>query len=123
MSRKNNLKHTLVNAQSGASSFDTKLTPTNVDYLDNCSLLISYTGTLVGVIKVYVSNDKAEENITRLPETWAALEFDSTISVDGTLTPITVNLNQVPFSWLAVGYVATSGAGNLTVKLTSKMLG
>ena len=122
MSRKNNLKHTLVNAQSGAASFDTKLTPTNVDYLDNCSLVISYTGTLVGAIKVYVSNDKAEENITRLPETWAALEFDSAIAVDGTLTPITVNLNQVPFAAISFQYTNISGTGALDVWYFAKQL-
>jgi hypothetical protein len=123
MSRKNNLKHTIVN-QSGATSFDTKLTPTNLDWLDNAGIIFTYTGNLVGTLVVYASNDKAEENLTRLPENWSTLDFGSAITgIDGTNTPVTLNLKFLPFSWIAIGYTATSGTGVITAKLTSKMVG
>lgn len=124
MGRKNVLKHTIVNAQSGATSFNTEATPTNVDFLDNCSLLVTYTGSLVGTLSILVSNDVAELNPTRLPINWVALNFGTTIDgIDGTGTTLQFNLNQLPYSWLAISYTATSGTGNITVKLTSKMLG
>lgn len=124
MSRKNNLKFSIVDAVSGATDFDTFATPTNIDYLDNAGLLVTYTGSLVGALTVWVSNDKAEDNLTRLPETWVELDFGTTIDgIDGTGNALQFNLNQLPYSWLAVDYVATSGTGNMTVKLTSKMLG
>lgn len=123
MSRKNNLKHTIIN-QSGAISFDTKLVPTNIDYLDNASIIFTYSGNLVGTLTIFVSNDKAEENSTRLPINWSTLDMGSAISgIDGTGTPVTLNFTFLPFSWIAVGYTATSGTGTITAKLTSKMVG
>ena len=123
MSRKNNLKHTIIN-QSGASSFDTKSTPTNIDYLDNAGIIFTYTGDLVGTLTVFVSNDKAEENPTRLPINWSTLDFGTAITgIDGTGTAVTLNFTFLPYSWIAIGYTATSGTGVITAKLTSKMVG
>lgn len=124
MSRKNNLKYTIVDAVDGSVNFDTFNTPTNIDYLDNAGLLVSYTGNLVGTLAVFVSNDKAEENTTRLPVEWVELDFGVAVDgIDGTGTALQFNLNQLPYSWLAVSYTATSGTGDMTIKLTSKMLG
>lgn len=99
MSRKNNLKYTIVDAVDGSVNFDTFSTPTNIDYLDNAGLLVSYTGNLVGTLAVFVSNDKAEENPTRLPVEWVELDFGVAVDgIDGTGTALQFNLNQLPYS-------------------------
>ena len=123
MGRKDILKYQIVPTQSGATSFDTKLNPTCLDYQDNVSLQIYWTGSLVGEIQVFVSNDNVSPKLGQTVTNWSQLDFGSTLTVDGTHTDMLININQNSFSFIAIGYVATSGTGNITAQLTSRMIG
>ena len=123
MGRKDILKYQIVPTQSGATSFDTKSNPTCIDYQDNVSLQVYWTGSLVGVLKVFVSNDNINPKLGQTVTNWSELDFGSTLTIDGTHTDMLININQNPFSFIAIGYVATSGTGNITAQLTSRMIG
>lgn len=124
MSRKNTLKSSvIVNGVSTASNFDTFSTPTNIDYLDNLGIQVVWTGSTVGVLEVYGSNDDASKSTTRLPVKWSKFEFGSTINVDTTNSDLLIHMNQVPYSWIALKYTATSGTGTMTATITCKEVG
>jgi len=124
MARKDTLKsYVLLNAQSTASSFDTYSNPTNVDYLDNVGIQVVWTGTTVGVLEVYGSNDAANAQQGKYPTNWSKFEFGAVINVDTTNSDLLIHMNQLPYSWIALKYTATSGTGTMTAKLTVKMVG
>jgi len=124
MARKDTLKsYVLLNEQSTASSFDTYSNPTNIDYLDNVGIQVVWTGTTVGVLEVYGSNDAANAQQGKYPTNWSKFEFGATINVDTTNSDLLIHMNQVPYSWIALKYTATSGTGTMTAKLTVKMVG
>lgn len=124
MARKDTLKsYVLLNAQSTASDFNTFTNPTNVDYLDNVGIQVIWTGTTVGVLEVYGFNDAANAQQGSYPSNWSKFEFGATINVDTTNSDLLIHMNQLPYSWIALKYVATSGTGTMTAKLTVKMVG
>ena len=111
----------VLSAKSLATSFDTYSSPTNIDFLDNVGLLMSWSNALspVGIFEIWVSNkDKGEQ--PSVASDYVALNFGSNIAIDGTNTSHVITLNQLPFSWIAFKYTATSGSGSLDVKLSSK---
>lgn len=123
MARKDILKYTIIPTQSGASGFNTKANPTNLDYQDNISIQIFWTGSLVGQLKVFVSNDSVNVKLGQTVTNWSLLEFGTSILIDGTQSDIIININQNPFSWIALQWIPTSGTGNITAQLTSKQVG
>jgi hypothetical protein len=124
MARKDTLKsYVLLNAQSTASDFNTYTNPTNIDYLDNVGIQVVWTGTTVGTLEVYGSNDTANVQQGKYPTNWSKFEFGATINVDTTNSDLLIHMNQVPYSWIALKYTATSGTGTITAKLTVKMVG
>lgn len=124
MARKDTLKsYVLLNAQSTASSFNTFTNPTNVDYLDNVGIQVIWTGTTVGVLEVYGSNDAANAQQGSYPTNWSKFEFGAVINVDTTNSDLLIHMSPIPYSWIALKYVATSGTGTMTVKLTIKVVG
>ena len=124
MARKDTLKsYVLLNAQSTASDFNTYTNPTNIDYLDNVGIQVVWTGTSVGTLEVYGSNDTANVQQGTYPTNWSKFEFGAVINVDTTNSDLLIHMNQVPYSWIALKYIATSGTGTITAKLTVKMVG
>lgn len=121
MSRKNVYNYVIIDNQDGSTSFDTFLKPTNVNYLDNSGIQVLWSGTLLGQLKIYASNDQVQG--TNLPTNWSELDFGSSIVIDNTNSDIIINMNQLPFSWIALEYISTSGTGSITAKLTTKMVG
>jgi hypothetical protein len=120
--RKNTLKnYSILNAQSAAASFNTFAMPTNIDYLDNVSIQVTWTGTPVGTFDVYVSN--VLHPSTTLTSDWSRLDFGSTPAIDSTNSDMVINLNQIPFSWIAVVYTKTSGTGTISAITTIKTVG
>lgn len=97
----------------------------NVDYLDNLSLTINTNFELFsGILEIWVSNDKAEQNETRLPESWFRLDIGGDIDFS-IIQSFIVNINQSPFSYLAVKFISVDPAttGTVTIKATCKMIG
>lgn len=123
MSRKNILKYVMIDNQDGSVSFDTKSTPTCIDYQDNLSFQILWTGTLQGQLKVFVSNDKVDPKLGQQVTNWSELDFGTSIILDSSNSDIIININQNPFSFIALEWNALSGTGNIFAQLTSRMVG
>jgi len=88
---------------------------TNVTQLDNIGYIAEWSGTSpVGVLSVEVQSG---------PSGWAALDFGSPLAVSGSSGSLIINVNQLPFEKIRVVYTATSGTGDLTVTLSSKVVG
>jgi hypothetical protein len=117
--RKNELSYyPQLNQVDASTSHDNFDNPTGINWLDNAGIVVKWTGTPVGVFHVWVSNDKKNPDGTI--STWTELDFGTSILVDNTNTSIAINMNQLPFSWIAVSYEATSGSGTLTSILSIK---
>lgn len=123
MARKNISLYTPVLSADASASFDTFNSPSNIAYLDNVSIVLSWTGSPVGVFKVFVSNDDIERTSTRIPTQWVQLDFGSIINVNASHSEHLITLTSAPFAWIAFSYVATSGTGEITVKYISKQVG
>jgi hypothetical protein len=121
VSRKNVYNYVILNGVDASISFDTFSSPTTINFLDNAGIQIFWTGNPVGEFKVFVSNDKLQGN--ELPTNWSELDFGTSILIDSSNSDILINMNQLPFSYLAVSYEAASGSGVITANLTTKMVG
>ena len=123
MGRKDIVKaYQIFTGEDASVSFDNKSNPTDVSSLDNAGLTLQWTGTPVGEFKVFVSNDSADYQAGRPVVNWTELDFGAPIVIDGTETNHLINMNQLPFNWLAVGYESGSGTGALSVQMTAKMV-
>ena len=124
MSRKSWLNYPILVAADLSADFDTFQDPTNIDFLDNASIQLEWSGALpVGTFEIYVSNDKADPSAGRYPTNWTMLNFGSTIIINSSQTSHIINMNQLSFSWLAVKYNFTSGTGTMDANLTGKAVG
>lgn len=123
MGRKNSHRYTIFQAQSASASFDNKNAATDVQFLDNMGIQVTWTGTPVGVLKVLVSNDVANPTDGIPVVNWSELDFGTAIQIDNTNSDLLININQLPFKWIALEYVRTSGTGTITAQFTSKMVG
>lgn len=123
MGRKNTHRYTIFQAQNASASFDNKNNATDVQFLDNMGIQVIWTGSPVGVLKVLTSNDVASPSDGIPVVNWSELDFGTSIAIDNTNSDILININQLPFKWLAVEYVRTSGTGAITIQFTSKMVG
>ena len=97
---------------------------TSIEFLDNCGILCHWTGTSpVGEIIIEVSSDASNNSSTFTPTNWFPLDFGTAITVSGNDDTANINMNQLPYVWLRARYSRTSGTGNLTMTLFTKMVG
>lgn len=81
---------------------------------DNNGLIITYTGTATGTISVLVSE---------YGDVFYALTFNPVLTQPaGSSGGYAVNLNQIPWRFLAIQYTNASGSGVLTVSIGQKDL-
>lgn len=86
----------------------------NASNLDNIGLQVTFTGTMNGTLSVLCSIDNVN---------FDALTFSPSLSQpSGSNLNYLINLNQLPFPYLQVQYVNSSGSGTLTVYLSAKDL-
>lgn len=117
--RKNELSsYTQLSEVDASTDHDNFSNPTGINWLDNAGIIVKWTGTPIGVFHVWVSNDKKDPD--GIVPSWTELDFGTSVVVDNTNSSIAINMNQLPFTWLAVSYEATSGTGTLTSVLTIK---
>lgn len=106
---------TQFNAQAVSSTTTYHSPASNVLYQHNIGLDVTFTGTMTGTLSVECCNDGVN---------FKALTFNPTLSQPaGSSLGYLIDLNQVPFQYLRVTYVNSSGSGTLTSILTSKDLG
>jgi hypothetical protein len=110
--RKNNLV-TYVSLAAGDMSTSLTSAATDIRWLDNVVMYLTFTGTPTGTFKVQVSPDNL---------TWVDLALVPTPTAAGAAGSHRIGLNQLPDPYVRASYVATSGAGSLTVKIAGKMI-
>lgn len=112
-----------ISAQSMAASITG--TPTNIQYLDNVGVQLSWTGNdPLGIIKVQVSLDY---NPNTTNGTWTAIQTtpgtDLSVSPSGSAGNAYIDLNQLSAPWIRVVYTtAASSVGLLTAVIGSKQV-
>ena len=122
MARKNILNYPIIPSQSGAAGFNTRSNPTSTLFLDNVSFQVQTTGTLVGALKVWISNQTVDPKQGQTITFWNEA-FNVTPTVDLTYPNIVINMNQDSFQWIALEWIPASGAGNINVLMTAKEIG
>ena|ERR1035437_5972019 len=86
----------------------------NANFIDNIGLQVKLVGTMVGTLSVKCSIDNVE---------FDALTFSPALSQPaGSNLSYLINLNQIPYPYVQVVYVNSSGSGALTVILAAKDL-
>ena len=118
MPRKNVLQgaHT-VQAQSMSATFTSPYT--NIQYLDNLMIQISYTGTPAGTFAIEGSNDY-NPNISPDASHWGNLPLSGTPTAVGSADTIDIQMTQLACSWIRLVYTRTSGTGVCDVYITGK---
>ena len=102
-----------IQAVSGTNTYTSPIT--NINQMHNIGIDVRFIGTMTGTFSVKCSNDGT---------TFTALTFNPAITQpSGSSLNFLINVNQVPFNYLQVQYVNSSGSGTLTSILTSKDLG
>lgn len=116
MARKNVLKNWAMFGSSGADLSLALVTSSETSglYMDNIGIVLTWTGSPVGVLAIQHSNDNVN---------WLDLDFGSPINIDGTATNHFVSINQFPGDYIRAVYTKTSGTGNLKASLTMKQIG
>ena len=108
----------VINAQSMGASITGS--PTNIQYLDNCSIQLNFTGTPTGSFSIQGSLDHAANALTGVEQTagnW--IEFTGA-SATGAANNILIDLNQLSFPWIRIVYTRVSGTGTLDAYISAK---
>lgn len=108
--------HLLV-AQSLGASFSS--VPVNIQYLDNTTVQLIFTGSPVGTFSIEGSVNHAANAITGV-ETVAGTWTPITSSAVSAAGDILFDLNQLSFPWIRVSYTRTSGTGSVEGYISAK---
>jgi hypothetical protein len=97
------------------SSTNTYTSPsTDINQLDNAGIDVRFTGTMAGTFSVQCSNDNV---------VFSDLTFNpGIVQPSGSNLNFLIDVNQIPFRYIRVKYINTSGSGTLTSLLTVKDL-
>lgn len=116
MARKNVLSNWLMFGSSGADLSLASVTSSQTSglYMDNIGIVVTWTGSPVGVLAIQHSNDG---------NTWLDLDFGTPINIDGSATDHYISINQFPGDFIRAVYTKTSGTGTLAASLTMKQIG
>lgn len=96
----------------------------NIQYLDNISLQLIWTGSPVGTFAVQGSLDHSQDSLGNVTNagTWDGLTLNPAPAAIGSAGHILLDLNELSFPWIRVVYTKTSGTGSLTAWIGGKML-
>ena len=95
---------------------------TVVQFLDNISIQLNFTGTPDGTFEVQVSDDYLADGFGNVlvPGTWIALPLTGTPIAAGVADQIMIDLNQLPMPNVRVVYTPTASTGLLDMYITGK---
>lgn len=103
---------TLAGAMASTNTIYTQIL--DISRMDNCGLEVTWTGTPTGTITVNVSNSGIN---------FYALTFSPVLTQPaGAAGGYAIDLNQLPFKYMMLKYVNSSGSGSLTVYAQMKDL-
>lgn len=123
MSRKNNLQVFQLITAGDMSAASLTSPVTNIQFLDNIGIQLSWTGSPVGTFTVQVSADYNQDSLGNVLAAghWVTLTLP-TSPTTASGSPIYLDLNQLSAPWIRVVYTKTSGTGSLSAFITAKML-
>lgn len=115
----------LESAKSLGASFTTS--PTLISFLDNvCYQVNVTTSNAVGTFYVEASLDYQPTDAVNGPANagnWVALTLSATPTLASANDTIMINLNQLPFKAVRLGYTRTSGTGTAVIYIMAKQIG
>lgn len=94
--------------------------PTEVQLMDNIGIILNWTGTPVGEFEIYVSNKEQKPSVAA---DYVKLDFGATIAINNAQSSHLIYINQIPYKWIAIKYVFTSGNGTLEAIMNNRMVG
>jgi hypothetical protein len=97
-------------------------TPTNIQYLDNVGIQLTWTGAPVGTFSIQISSDyqrDAQGNVTNAGN-WVTLPLSPAITASGSADTAYIDMTQLSAPWVRVLYTKTSGTGTLQGYVTGK---
>lgn len=120
MSRKNNLLkfQNITNGDMSQASITSAVT--SIQFLDNISIQLNFTGSPVGIAAVQVSADHSQDMFGNVTVAGNWVTVSSASMVGG--SPIYFDLNQLSAPFIRVVYTRTSGSGTLNGFISAKML-
>lgn len=98
---------------SGAMTGDLTSDVTDIRWLDNMVMFISWTGTPTGTFVVETSPDKTN---------WYALNLYPIPVVSGSAGNHRIHMNQLPDPYIRTRYAFTSGSGTANVTIAGKLV-
>jgi hypothetical protein len=121
MSRKNILPK-FKNITAGDMSANVTSAVTNIQYVDNVGIELSWTGTPTGTftVEVSVSYEQDSQGNVINAGSWNALTLNPTPTASGSAGSFYISLNQIEAPWVRVRYIRTSGTGVLTSYICTK---
>ena len=114
MSGRKSTLATYVTLKNGDMSGNLISASTDIRWMDNLVLYISYTGTPTGTFSVQVSPDNNSS--------WYDLLLTPAPVASGSGGAMRIALNELPDPYIRLKYTATSGAGSLTTTIAGKMI-
>ncbi|MBK8455612.1 MAG: hypothetical protein IPL34_20240 [Thiofilum sp.] len=95
---------------------------TVVQFLDNISIQLNFTGTPDGTFEVQVSDDYLADGFgnVQVAGTWIALPLTGNPIAAGVADQIMIDLNQLPMPNVRVVYTPTASTGLLDMYITGK---
>lgn len=99
---------------------DVDTTPINIQYLDNVSVQLIFTGSPVGTFKIYGSLTYSTNPLTGVQSnagTFTDTGIQAAVSAAGT---VLFNLAGLAYPWIKVYYSSTSGTGSVDGYISAK---
>ncbi len=108
-----NVLATFQSVKSASMAADVISDVTDIRWLDNMVMYISFTGAPTGVFYVETSPDKLA---------WYPLRLNPVPVASGSSGSHRIDMNQLPDPYIRTKYVATSGSGILNVSIAGKLV-
>lgn len=122
--QKNVLKPQLI-ISAGDMSGDLTSEVVPIQWLDNVSIQLNFTGTPTGAFEVQGSLDYSVDPLSgtvKNPGNWIALTLSPAPVASGSADQILLDLYGLTFPFIRVFYDSTSGSGSLDAYLSGKQL-
>lgn len=122
-SRKSNLKKFSAITSGDMSLASITSTVTNIEFLDNIAVQLTWSGSPVGTFQIQVSLDYNQDNNGNVlaAGNWVPLTLGTSLSTS-VGSPIFVDMNQLSAPWIRIVYTRTSGSGTLNALISAKMV-
>ncbi len=101
--------------------------PTNIQWLDNVSVQLNWTGNAQGDFEIqasldYLPSGDPTNNKVANAGNWVAIPLDQFVLAAGSADVALIDLNEIPFPWIRVVYTRTTGTGTLNGYIVAKAI-